>query len=68
MHMRTTINIDEHLLEKASKLTGIAEKTSLVRLGLEALIAKQAALRLAQLGGSEKRLQLPPRRQSATKR
>jgi len=65
--MRTTLNIDEHLLEKASKLTGIQEKTSLVRLGLEALIAEQAALRLAKLGGSEKRLQLPPRRRSAAK-
>lgn len=67
--MRTTLNIDEHLLKHASKLTGIQEKTSLVRLGLEALIAKQAALRLAQLGGTEKRLQSPARRrQSAPKR
>jgi len=66
--MRTTLNIDEHLLEKAAKLTGIQEKTSLVRLGLESLIAEQAALRLAKLGGSEKRLQLPPRRRSAAKR
>ena len=68
MHMRTTLNIDEHLLEKASKLTGIQEKTSLVRLGLKALIAEQAALRLAKLGGSVKRLQLPPRRRLAAKR
>ncbi len=68
MHMRTTLNIDETLLKKASKLTGVQEKTSLVRLGLEALIAKQAALRLAQLGGSEKRLQLPPRRRSVPSR
>ena len=68
MHMMTTLNIDEHLLEKASKLTGIQEKTSLVRLGLEALIAEQAALRLAKLGGSEKRLQLPPRRRLTAKR
>lgn len=67
MHMRTTLNIDEQLLKKASTLTGIQEKTSLVRLGLEALIAEQAALRLAQLGGTEKRLKLPPRRQSAPK-
>ena len=67
MHMRTTLNIDEHLLKKASKLTGIEEKTSLVRLGLETLIAQQAALRLAQLGGSEKRLKLPPRRRQAAK-
>ena len=66
--MRTTLNIDEHLLEKAAELTGIKEKTSLVRLGLEALISKKAALRLANLGGSEKQLQLPPRRRSTPKR
>lgn len=66
--MRTTLNIDETLLKKASKLTGVQEKTSLVRLGLEALIAKQAALRLAKLGGSEKHLKLSPRRRSAPKR
>ena len=52
--MRTTLNIDHDLLEKASKLTGINEKTSQVRLGLEALISKEAANRLAQLGGSER--------------
>ena len=49
--MRTTLNIDHDLLEKASKLTGIKEKTSQVRLGLEVLISKEAANRLAQLGG-----------------
>ncbi len=67
MHMKTTLNIDDHLLEKAAKLTGIEEKTSLVRLGLEALISQEAARRLAQLGGSEKQLQLPPRRRSISK-
>ena len=65
--MRTTLNIDDALLEKAAKLTGVEEKTSLVRLGLEALISKEAARRLAQLGGSEKQLRLPPRRRSITK-
>jgi Arc/MetJ family transcription regulator len=65
--MRTTLNIDDALLEKAAKLTGIEEKTSLVRLGLEALISKEAARRLAQLGGSERQLQLPPRRRSIRK-
>ena len=39
--MRTTLNIENELIEKASKLTGIKEKTSLVRLGLEALISKE---------------------------
>ena len=67
IHMRTTLNIDEALLEKAAKLTGIEEKTLLVRLGLEALISKEAARRLAQLGGSEKQLRLPPRRPSIPK-
>ena len=41
--MRTTLNIDDELLGKASKLTGIKEKTSLVRRGLEALIALESA-------------------------
>ncbi len=56
MHMRTTLNIDESLLQHAAKLTGVKEKTSLVRLGLEALIARESARRLAALGGSEKGL------------
>jgi Arc/MetJ family transcription regulator len=56
MHMRTTLNIDDSLLRDAAKLTGVEEKTSLVRLGLEALIAKESARRLANLGGTEKRL------------
>lgn len=62
--MRTTINIDDQLLKKAAKLTGIQEKTSLVRLGLEALIARESAKRLAKLGGSEKRLRTIPRRRA----
>jgi len=56
MHMRTTLNIDDSLLNNAVKLTGIKEKTSLVRLGLEALIARESARRLADLGGTEKHL------------
>ncbi|NUO08626.1 MAG: type II toxin-antitoxin system VapB family antitoxin [Candidatus Brocadia sp.] len=62
--MRTTINIDEELLDKAAKLTGIEEKTSLVRLGLEALIARESARRLAKLGGTEKKLEMIPRRRA----
>ena len=60
--MRTTLNIDEQILKKASLLTGIKEKTSLVRLGLEALIALESSKRLAQLGGTEKELKDIPRR------
>ena len=60
--MRTTLNIDDELLEKASKLTGITEKTSLVSFGLQALIARESAKRLAALGGSEEELHPVPRR------
>ena len=60
--MRTTLNIDDSILEKAARLTGITEKTSLVRLGLEALIARESARRLAELGGSEKALKPISRR------
>jgi Arc/MetJ family transcription regulator len=60
--MRTTLNIEDDLLAKAAELTGIKEKTSLVRLGLEALIARESARRLAALGGSEKNLETIPRR------
>ncbi|MBT3310502.1 MAG: type II toxin-antitoxin system VapB family antitoxin [Desulfobacterales bacterium] len=60
--MRTTLNIDDQILEKASLLTGVKEKTSLVRLGLEALIALESSKRLAKLGGSEKDVKDIPRR------
>jgi Arc/MetJ family transcription regulator len=63
--MKTTLNIEDKLLERASKLTGIKEKTSLVRLGLEALIARESSKRLAKLGGTEKKLDVIPRRRSA---
>ena len=64
IHMRTTLNIDDKLLREAARLTGIKEKTSLVRHGLEALIALESARRLAALGGSEKRLRPIRRRRS----
>lgn len=66
-NMITTLNIEDALLEKAVKLTGITEKTSLVRLGLQALIARESAKRLAELGGSEKTLKTIPRRRSEEK-
>jgi Arc/MetJ family transcription regulator len=62
--MRTTLNIKDDLIKKASKLTGIKEKTSLVKLGLEALIAKESSKRLARLGGTEKELVMIPRRRT----
>ena len=60
--MRTTLKIEDALLNKAATLTGIREKTSLVRLGLEALIARESGRRLAKLGGSERKLEMIPRR------
>ena len=60
--MRTTLNMDDKLIKKAGELTGIKEKTSLVRLGLEALIALESGRRLARLGGSERKLRPVPRR------
>ena len=60
--MRTTLNIKDELLIRAAELTGITEKTALVRLGLEALIAQESAKRLAALGGTEENLATIPRR------
>lgn len=51
--MRTTLNVDTSLLRKAARLTGVSKKTALVRMGLEALIARESARRLARLGGTE---------------
>jgi hypothetical protein len=62
MHMRTTLIIDDSLLDRARELSGIQEKTALVRAGLEALIARESAKRLAALGGSETGLRPVPRR------
>jgi Arc/MetJ family transcription regulator len=63
--MKTTLNIDDAILEKASRLTGVSEKTALVRMGLEALVARCSAQRLAVLGGSEPDAKAAPRRRSA---
>ncbi len=62
MCMRTTLNLDDRLLEEARTLTGIREKTALVRAGLEALIQRESARRLAVLGGHERDLRPIPRR------
>jgi Arc/MetJ family transcription regulator len=65
--MRTTLNIEDALIDSASKLTGIKEKTTLVKLGLEALIARESSKRLAKLGGTERQLNMIPRRGAAEK-
>ncbi|HEY6320645.1 MAG TPA: type II toxin-antitoxin system VapB family antitoxin [Thermoanaerobaculia bacterium] len=62
--MRTTLILDDELIEKARRLSGIAEKTAVVQAGLEALIARESARRLAALGGSEPGLRAARRRRS----
>lgn len=63
--MRTTITLDDALLEEALALTGIKEKSKLVREALTALIARESARRLARLGGSVPDLATIPRRRSS---
>lgn len=65
--MRTTINLDETLLERAQSLTGVVERSALLREALTALIQRESAQRLAQLGGSEAELTPAPRRRDAGK-
>ncbi len=62
--MRTTLNIDDRLLDEAQRITGVTRKSALVREGLKALIERESARRLARLGGSEPQLKPIPRRQS----
>jgi hypothetical protein len=62
--MRTTLILRDDLVRKAAKLTGIDEKTALLHAGLEALIARESARRLAALGGTEPRLDAPRCRRS----
>jgi len=66
--MRTTLIIDDQLLEKARLLSGLKEKTAIVHAGLEALITRESARRLAALGGSEPSLKAIPRRRSRAAR
>jgi Arc/MetJ family transcription regulator len=61
--MRTTLTLDDDLLAKAQALTGLTEKSALVREALQALIQRESARRLALLGGSEPQLKPVPRRQ-----
>lgn len=62
--MRTTLNIEDELLAKAQRVSGLTERTALVREGLKALIERESARRLAKLGGTEPQLRPIPRRQS----
>jgi Arc/MetJ family transcription regulator len=65
--MRTTIALDDELVSKAQALTGIREKSALVREALTALIARESARRLARLGGSQPGLVAGRRRRPAAK-
>ena len=60
--MRTTLNLNDELIARAAELTGVKEKTALVRLGLEALISLKSSERLARLAGTEPGLRAIPRR------
>lgn len=60
--MRTTVTLDDELLASAEKYTGVKEKSALVNRALKALVEREAALRLARLGGTQPRLKAPPRR------
>jgi Arc/MetJ family transcription regulator len=64
--MRTTINLDDELLVQAQKLSGLTERTALLREALLALVQRESAQRLARLGGTEAQLEPIPRRQAAT--
>ena len=66
VHMRTTINIDDELIEEAQRLTGITEKTQMIREALTCIIQRESARRLALLKGTEPDLtEIPRRRQQA---
>ena len=67
MQVRTTINIDDELLAKATKLAGPLDRSAMVHEGLKALIERESARRLARLGGSQPALETAPRRRPGTK-
>ena len=60
--MRTTVNLDQNLIEQAQRLSGLTERSALIREGLKALIERESARRLARLGGSEPQVQPVVRR------
>ena len=64
--MRTTINLDDELLAQAQQVSGLTERTQLIREALLALVQRESARRLARLGGTETQLQPIPRRRDAS--
>ena len=65
--MRTTIALDDDLVAKAKTMTGMSEKSVLIREALKALIERESARRLARLGGTEPTLRVPRRRRPSAK-
>ncbi|MCA0436516.1 MAG: type II toxin-antitoxin system VapB family antitoxin [Austwickia sp.] len=63
--MRTTVTLDDELVAKAAEMSGIAERATLIRSGLEALIAQESAKRLIRLGGSDEKAEASPRRRTS---
>ncbi len=66
IEVRTTITLDDELVAAAQDYTGIKEKSALVRAALKALVEREAARRLARMGGTEPNLRLTPRRRFRT--
>ena len=64
--MRTTVNLDDSQVELAQALTGVTDRSVLMRVALDALIQRESARRLAALGGTEKQLRMVPRRQAGS--
>jgi len=62
--MRTTLNLDDELLARVTRLTGSTDRTAIVRQGLQALIERESAKRLAKLGGTQPALKSAPRRRA----
>jgi Arc/MetJ family transcription regulator len=65
--MRTTVNIDDELLAKASRLAGPMDRTAILSEGLKALIERESARRLARLGGTQPSIKAAPRRRSESR-
>ncbi len=66
--MRTTLNLDNALMEEAGEYAGLKEKTALLHEGLRALIQREAAARLAALGGKDVKASAAPRRKTTARR
>ncbi len=66
--MRTTLNLDDHLIREAGRLTGLRAKTEVIHEGLRALITRESARRLAAFGGTMRTAKAPPRRRAARSR